>query len=57
MRSTVKKAPKENKELIRRVRHFVIEEGDDLFGVASAQVLSAAPEGLRPQDILRRRMW
>ena len=46
------KTTKENQELTLRMQNFVIDEGGDLFGVASARVLSAAPEGFRPQDIL-----
>ena len=52
MMSSVLEHSKGNKALTLRIRNFVMEEGGDLFGVASARVLSAAPEGFRPHDIL-----
>ncbi len=43
---------KVDKELSSRIAKLVTAEGGDLFGVASAQFLSAAPQGFRPRDIL-----
>ena len=44
---------KESKlELTYKLRRLAARIGGDLFGVASPEILSAAPEGFRPQDIL-----
>src|SRR5512134_2231767 len=40
------------RELTYKLRRLTAKMGGDLFGVASPEVLSAAPEGFRPQDIL-----
>ena len=39
-------------ELAFKLRRLTTKLGGDLFGVASPEHLSAAPEGFRPQDIL-----
>jgi len=39
-------------ELTSRIRDLTLREGADLFGVASAESLSGAPKGFRPEDIL-----
>lgn len=43
---------KADTKLASKLRNLIAEEGGDLFGIASADTLSAAPEGFRPQDIL-----
>ncbi len=43
---------KPNLELTREIRDLALREGADLFGVASAESLSGAPKGFRPEDIL-----
>jgi len=43
---------KKESGLASRIGHLLIAEGADLFGVASPELLSAAPEGFRPQDLL-----
>jgi epoxyqueuosine reductase QueG len=39
-------------DLTSRIHNLVIKEDTELFGVASPEVLWAAPKGFRPQDIL-----
>ena len=39
-------------ELTHKLRRLTDKEGGDLCGIASPELLSAAPEGFRPQDIL-----
>ena len=47
-----KKAEKGNPALNLKIRRLVTKFGGDLFGVASPDLLAAAPEGFRPGDIL-----
>jgi epoxyqueuosine reductase len=47
-----KQAKKGNPALNLKIRRLVAKIGGDLFGVASPDLLAAAPEGFRPQDIL-----
>lgn len=42
-----------DKRLTTWIRKRALAEGADLFGVASAEFLLSAPEGFRPEDILR----
>jgi hypothetical protein len=51
-RSDMPGRSKAETELTSKIRNFALKAGADLFGVASAEVLSAAPRGFRPQDIL-----
>ena len=39
-------------ELTYKLRRLTAKMGGDLFGIASPEILAAAPEGFRPQDIL-----
>jgi epoxyqueuosine reductase len=46
------KGMKTDLELTGQIRKLTNESGGDLFGVASPELLAAAPPGFRPQDIL-----
>ena len=46
------KEVKKDLELTRENRELALESGADLFGVADPDLLTAAPPGFRPQDIL-----
>jgi NAD-dependent dihydropyrimidine dehydrogenase PreA subunit len=47
-----KQTEKGKPELNLKIRRLAAKFGGDLFGVASPDLLSAAPEGFRPQDLL-----
>ena len=47
-----KSLTRSNAALTRQIKRMVMEAGGDLFGVASPELLAAAPSGFRPQDIL-----
>ncbi len=51
-RSGIKKTGGKNSQLTSKLRRLTMKEGGELFGVASPELLLAAPEGFRPQDIL-----